>query len=569
MMEIAANSCMTDLRLIPVLIPAYKPGEALVRLVRDLIGAGASAIVVVDDGSGEEYAPYFDAVSAFPEVHLLRHAINLGKGAALKTGLNHVLIHFPQCLGVVTADADGQHHPDDILRIAQRLRTTKNRALIIGAREFSGDVPLRSRIGNQITRFFMLWVVGQRLSDSQTGLRGIPRNLIPHLLLLPASGYEFELDMLLACKHQACPIAEEPIRTIYLDGNRSSHFRPMLDSMRIYFLLFRFGILAILTALLDNSVFILVFSVTGRIAASQIFARAAATVLNYAGARQPVFHSRQRHAEVLPKYLALVICSGALSYAAIQFLHFRLGMSVVPAKLLSESVLFLANFIIQRDLIFTRRHPPSEATDWDRYYTKVPATAHLTRKYTSSVLLDAIRRYVTMEDRVPISIVEIGGANSCFLDRILQEIRPASYDVVDTNRYGLSLLERRLAPELPVRLRNESVFAMATAAPQPDLVFSVGLIEHFDVPNTRRAVLAHLDSVRPGGTVVLTFPTPTWLYRLARGLLQAFHLWQFPDERPLQPDEVLAAIGENGQVLYQKTLWPLILTQHLIVARKR
>lgn len=560
---------MTDFRLIPVLIPAYKPGEALVRLIGDLIAAGISSIVVVDDGSGEEFATCFASVAGFPEVHLLRHATNLGKGAALKTGLNHVLVHVPQCLGVVTADADGQHHPDDILRVLQRLGTAKNGALVMGVRQFSDHVPLRSRIGNQITRFFLLWVVGQRLSDSQTGLRGIPRDLIPHLLRLPASGYDFELDMLLACKHQACPIEEEPIRTIYLDGNSSSHFRPVLDSMRIYFLLFRFGILAILTALLDNSVFILTYSFTGRIGASQIVARAAATALNYAGARQPVFHSRQGHAEVLPKYLALVVCSGALSYAAIRFLHFRLGMGVVPAKLLSESVLFLANFIVQRDLIFTRRRPTIEATDWDRYYTSVPATARLTRKYTTSVLLDVIRRYAPADEHPTISIVEIGGANSCFLDRILQEIRPASYDIVDTNQYGLSLLGRRLAPGLPVRLRNESVFGMTAAAPQPDLVFSVGLIEHFDAPNTRRAVLAHFDSVRPGGTVMMTFPTPTLLYRLSRGLLEAFHLWQFPDERPLSRDEVLGAVRERGQVLYQKTLWPLILTQHLIVARKR
>ena len=552
----------------PILIPAYKPGESLVSLVHSLVWSGVPAVVVVDDGSGPEFGKWFAAIAALPQVEILHHAVNLGKGAALKTGLNHIMVQYPHCRGVVTADADGQHHPEDILRIAQRLRAGKANALVMGVRKFSGDVPLRSRVGNQLTRLFLLLVVGQKLSDSQTGLRGIPRRLIPHLLRLPASGYEFELDMLMACKHQACPIEEESIRTIYLNNNRSSHFRPVLDSMRIYFLLFRFGVLSLVTALLDNSIFILTFGLTGRIGESQVVARVAATILNYGGARRPVFHSRQSHAEVVPKYLALVVCSGTLSYAAIQFLHFRLGVGVIPAKLLSEGFLFIANFAIQRDFIFTRRQPAAKSTDWDRYYTKVPATARLTRKYTTSVLLNVIRRYGLAKDRAPISIMEIGGANSCFLDRILEEIHPALYEVVDTNQYGLSLLDRRLPKNSPVRLRNESVFALGPAA-QTDLVFSVGLVEHFGPMETHQAVLAHFDVLRSGGIAIITFPTPTWLYRAARGVLQTLGLWQFPDERPLLRAEVLAAVEERGQVLYQKTLWPLILTQHLIVARKR
>jgi SAM-dependent methyltransferase len=100
-----------------------------------------------------------------------------------------------------------------------------------------------------------------------------------------------------------------------------------------------------------------------------------------------------------------------------------------------------------------------------------------------------------------------------------------------------------------------------------DIVFSVGLIEHFDAPRTRQAVLAHFDVLRPGGVAIITFPTPTLLYRIARSLAEALGLWQFPDERPLQPPEVLAAARERGEVLFVKTLWPLILTQTLIVVR--
>jgi hypothetical protein len=126
---------------------------------------------------------------------------------------------------------------------------------MIGVREFGPHVPWHSRIGNRTSRILMGLAIGRKLSDTQTGLRGIPASLIPHLLRLSSSGYEFELDMLLACKYQDCPIVEEPIRTIYLDGNRSSHFDPVLDSMRIYLLLFRFSIVSFFTAVLDNVVF--------------------------------------------------------------------------------------------------------------------------------------------------------------------------------------------------------------------------------------------------------------------------------------------------------------------------
>ncbi|HEX6972558.1 MAG TPA: glycosyltransferase family 2 protein, partial [Limnochordia bacterium] len=228
------------------LIPAYRPAQGLLSLVTDL-STSDRRIVVVDDGSGEDFESLFAQLDELSNVSLVRHCANLGKGAALKTGLNYAMARFPRAKGVVTADADGQHHPDDIRAVADRLLENPG-SLVLGARAFDRDVPLRSRIGNGLTRALMRLLVGQKLADTQTGLRGIPASLVPHLLRLPSSGYEFELDMLLACKHQACEIVEQPIRTIYIDSNRSSHFRPVADSMRIYFLLFRFSLLALLTA---------------------------------------------------------------------------------------------------------------------------------------------------------------------------------------------------------------------------------------------------------------------------------------------------------------------------------
>jgi glycosyltransferase involved in cell wall biosynthesis len=261
-------------RVLPVaaLLPAYQPTGALVDVVKALAGSGFTAIIVLDDGSGPEYAAIFDELQLLDGVRVIRHAVNLGKGAALKTGMNYALVEFPDLAGVVTADADGQHDPADIRRVARRFAESPD-ALVLGARTFAGEVPLRSRFGNWITRKAMRLAVGHRLSDTQTGLRAVPRGLMERMLSVSASGYDFELEMLVAAKHLGVEVAEEPIQTIYASGNPTSHFEPLRDSMRIYFVLLRFAFISMLTAVLDNLAFYLFFSASGAVPWAMLGAR--------------------------------------------------------------------------------------------------------------------------------------------------------------------------------------------------------------------------------------------------------------------------------------------------------
>jgi len=332
-------------------IPAYRPSDGLADLVRTLSERAAPAIVIVDDGSGPEYRDVFSRAAAFPNVQLLRHAVNLGKGAALKTAFNHVLCTFPALAGIVTADADGQHHPDDIQRVADRLMAQPE-SLILGSRSFDRDVPLRSRVGNVATRGIMHGLLGQKLTDTQTGLRGIPASFLPKLMRLESTGYEFELEMLIAAHKLSISIVEVPIRTIYEAGNKSSHFNPIIDSMKIYFVLLRFGSVSVMSGLLDSLVYILVWSRTQNALTSQVLGRLVSVCFNYSMVRNSVFYSHQRHKTVLPKYLLLVLVSGTASYGGIHFLHERLGVNPIPAKLLVETVLFFVNFAVQRLFIF-------------------------------------------------------------------------------------------------------------------------------------------------------------------------------------------------------------------------
>jgi putative flippase GtrA len=335
-----------------ILIPAYQPGPALVDLVRALTAAGAR-VVAVDDGSSPDCAAVFAALQQSENVELLRHVVNLGKGAALQTGLNHIACRYPDRAGVVTADADGQHKVEDVLAVAAAL-VARPHSLILGARPFEGELPLRSRWGNVVTRHVMRLITGHQLSDTQTGLRGIPMWMIPRLLTIPYRGYEFELEMLLVCKYEGISIQETAIQTVYLEGNRSSHFNPLWDSLRIYFVLLRFALVSLISAVLDNVVFAAVFAFWPNLVGAQVSGRVFATLFNYFGNKTTVFHSEERIRKTLPNYLLLVAVSGGISYALIHLFTSWGTMDVYPAKILAETLLFFLNFAVQRDLIFAR-----------------------------------------------------------------------------------------------------------------------------------------------------------------------------------------------------------------------
>ena len=104
--------------------------------------------------------------------------------------------------------------------------------LVLGVREFAGKIPFRSRLGNVWTRALFRLVTGISLRDTQTGLRGIPRGLFERLLGIPGDRYEYELRMLVDARFHPSPPLQVPIETVYIDGNKSSHFRPFEDTVR-------------------------------------------------------------------------------------------------------------------------------------------------------------------------------------------------------------------------------------------------------------------------------------------------------------------------------------------------
>lgn len=335
------------------LVPAYQPGKALVEVAASLLSGGHfDALLVVDDGSGAEYGEIFSALERMG-CHVLRHYVNLGKGMALRTGLNYAAVHYPDLAGIVTFDADGQHLPKDIEAVGAALLREPG-ALIMGVRRFGRGIPLRSYLGNTITRSMLALLGGIRVSDTQTGLRGIPLRFVPEVLRLFTMGYDFELDMLMHAKQTGIPIVEVPIETVYLNANAGSHFNPLLDSMKIYLVFLRFNISSLLTAAIDYLIFSICIINGLSILSGIICGRIIAGYVNFTINKKYVFKSDKNHFSTVSAYVITVVLSALIGWICIECMVKEFSMNVYLAKVIMEFVLYIFNFIIQRDFVFSK-----------------------------------------------------------------------------------------------------------------------------------------------------------------------------------------------------------------------
>ena len=339
--------------MIGVVIAALDPPESLPGFVRDLrsrIPASVLRIVVVDDGSRDRSA--FRALENFPGVTVLRHHQNQGKGAALKTGFRH-LLSSDAIACVVTADADGQHLVDDVIAVCVEAESD-SQALTLGARTDTRSMPMRSRIGSRVTRTVLRWIFSIDVKDSQTGLRAIPRRLVERSLEIKSSRYAFELDMLLLADSMDIRLKEIEIATIYVDRNRGSHFRPVRDSIKVYFVFLRYLSTSLTSFCIDIALFALLNHYTGTVMFSTYAARIGSGAFNFLGNRHVVFYNRARSGLIrdAAAYVALAVLIATVSGYAVRSLSGWMNWAPVIVKLCVDPCLFLFNFAVQRYVIF-------------------------------------------------------------------------------------------------------------------------------------------------------------------------------------------------------------------------
>ena len=348
---------------VAVLVPAYEPDGRLVDYVDSLARSGFCHVVVVDDGSGDEFRGIFDSVEARPFCTVLRHDVNRGKGVALRTGLRYIRESLTDVSGVVTADSDGQHDAEDCRRLADMLEKHEE-CLLLGSRDFSlPAVPFRSRFGNRWSSITFLMLHGRWLPDTQTGLRAFQSSLIPFMLSVMGDRFEYEMGVLMAAARKGLPIEPVPIRTIYENGNAGTHYRPLVDTLRINRLVFadfiRFSGVSVASFVMDQCLawmFALMLAAVGCerhgiIWASGFAARILSSVFNYSMNRAFVFRSRADIATSAWKYALLCAAVIVLSNCGVSALA-CCGVPRGIAKLICDIVLCLAGYRIQARFIF-------------------------------------------------------------------------------------------------------------------------------------------------------------------------------------------------------------------------
>lgn len=335
-----------------VIIPAYKPDQTLTAITDQLWAYGCQ-IIVVDDGSGEEYQQIFDKIKDICIV--LHHAENHGKGVAIKTALSYIKREMWENESIGIMDCDGQHLPKDMQKLLQYTRTHR-KTMVLGVRAVGKEMPLKSKVGNQITRSVYRLVSGVKVSDTQTGLRAFDSELIDKLLSVEGKRYEYEMNVLMTCAKEKIPIEEVQISTIYRDkDNSNSHFRSFRDSFRIYMEILKFILSSFSSFILDYLLFSILMLLLPHTAIAILLANMAARIVsafyNYSMNCRFVFHTGQRIREAAGYF----VLAGFILIMNNLILELFVQVLCVPvhlAKLLTESLLFVISWLIQKHIIF-------------------------------------------------------------------------------------------------------------------------------------------------------------------------------------------------------------------------
>ena len=341
-----------------ILIPAYNPDMTLVQVVVGLEKLGFTRFIVVNDGSRPECEHIFDALMGCYVV--CKHETNQGKGRALKTGFKRFCEEFPEEF-IITVDADGQHDPASVMAVAEKLMAQPH-DLILGVRDFSQlHIPLKNRIGNLLTRRIVRWLIGSPITDTQTGLRGMNKESVRRFLDVAGERYEYETNMLLACKKNHIQITETPISAVYIDDNKSSHFHVIRDSFMIYMQLLKFASASIIATVIDIGLVVVFMDVFAKgetfgIVQASYVATAAARIIsmlvNYFLNHDKVFHSQKTKIRTFIPYAVLVALNILVSswILSVGVLHTPLPVFLIKAVI--SGGLFFVNYYVQKRWVF-------------------------------------------------------------------------------------------------------------------------------------------------------------------------------------------------------------------------
>ena len=356
---------MSALNKICVIIPSLNPDDKLMQVIEGLREKGFQNLIVINDGSDGNYEHIFNKAQE-NGCKVIIHKKNKGKGAAIKTALEFIMNNEKmnkEIAGVVTVDGDNQHSPEDVRKVCESMLENGGKEIILGTRDFSDKkIPFRSRFGNKMTSCIFGFLVGMKLTDTQTGLRVIPTEYLEIMRCIQGDRYEYETNMLLEIKKQKIPYREVTIKTIYLDENKSSHFNPLLDSIKIYKYIFKFILSSGSASIIDLAIFsLLVFVLpmlnlekNSTILTATVGARVVSSLFNYFVNKTVVFRAKNCTNTFL-KYYFLCACQMFASYLLVTLFSGILGATsggIVIVKAIVDCALFLISYQVQQRWIF-------------------------------------------------------------------------------------------------------------------------------------------------------------------------------------------------------------------------
>ncbi len=374
---------------IVVIIPCYEPSEKqFVPYIERLLETNIRAVVVVNDGNGEKYIHIFDMIKELDKekIHCIGYSENRGKGYALKTAFSYCTEHFTDEDVFVTADCDGQHTIEDVLRVG-RCALRNKKSFILGGRDFTLPcVPMRSRQGNQKTSAVVRFLYGINVKDTQTGLRGFSYALLPMLTEISGDRFEYETNQLICLSRKQISIKEIPIETIYEekaeDVEKVSHFKTVRDSARVMKVLFRnlgwYFFSSVISALLDVAVFTVLFafilqipSLTLKTLVATVTARILSSIVNFTFNYKLVFGGKGAKS-ILRYYILWFFQLGASFGLARLWAGITSIKAIVSIlKALSDILLAVLSYQVQRTWVFANEMPPKHFYGATANFTKL------------------------------------------------------------------------------------------------------------------------------------------------------------------------------------------------------
>ena len=374
---------------VAVILPVLNPDEKFASFVEKLVSSGYQSIVVVNDGSAPEYVHFFDEAAAYPQVTVLTHEVNKGKGAGLKTAFRYLCENRKDVDVAITCDGDGQHTTDSMGRCLKAFDEHPD-SVIIGGRDFSDkNIPSRSRFGNKVSSVIYRFACGIKLKDTQTGLRVVPASCFEAFSNLKGDRYEYETHMLIEIVNRKIPYYEIPIETIYIDDNESSHFNPLNTSPTAYMVVlkyfFKFLLSSLTSWVVDIGVYWITIAICGaawklsesieeasslasalinhtwnlNIAAvliATLTSRVTSSIVNFIINRKVVFKDVSNVRKTATKYFTLALCQMIASFLLVDLIANGLlhvtGFLNVLIKCVVDMCLFVFSYGIQRKWVF-------------------------------------------------------------------------------------------------------------------------------------------------------------------------------------------------------------------------